>query len=313
MNLEACLPAELRGPSATITKIAAGLSGAGVFRVVANGQTFVLKIASAEIPVSVWRSKVQIQQLASNASVAPRVIHVDESRRAVVTAFVTDQSFPALYSNPATREAALTLLGQTLRRVHDLPLPPGAEGKDPREFLAVMWAGPLSKSTPPAFVRDAVNGILTEEAPVNDRPIVLSHNDVNPTNLAYDGEHLMLMDWDTAGPNDPLYDLAAISVFLGMDDATCQHLVAAHDDAPITALTSRFSYNRRLAAVLCGSMFLHLAQLGGHAGASGTESIESTPSLLEFYQRMRGGSLNIATAEGQWWFGLTLLKCSFGV
>ena len=33
MNLEACLPTDLRGPSTTITRVAAGLSGAGVYRI----------------------------------------------------------------------------------------------------------------------------------------------------------------------------------------------------------------------------------------------------------------------------------------
>ena len=55
MNLEACLPAELRGPATTITRIAAGLSGAGVYRVEAGGQAYVLKVSTDE-PVEAWRS-----------------------------------------------------------------------------------------------------------------------------------------------------------------------------------------------------------------------------------------------------------------
>jgi thiamine kinase-like enzyme len=51
----------------------------------------------------------------------------------------------------------------------------------------------------------------------------VSHNDVNPTNLVYDGENLLLLDWDTAGSNDPFYDLAAISVYLCMDDDSLAH------------------------------------------------------------------------------------------
>ena len=311
MSLEACLPANLRGPSTTITRIAAGLSGAGVYRVEAAGQAFVLKLSAEDEPLTGWRRKLHIQQLAANAGLAPRIIHMDEARRAVVSAFVSDRSFPAFYGDPRTREAALAQLGRTVRRVHELALPPEADSADPREFLATTWSGLVADFALPAFVGDAVRGLLAEEAPARERALVLSHNDVNPTNLAYDGENLLLLDWETAGPNDPFYDLAAISVFLRMDEGTCQRLLAAYDGEPVSALPAPFAYSRRLVAVLCGATFLHLARQSGHPGASGEETLGSTPSLAEFYQRMRAGLLNIATGEGQWWFGLALIRDSF--
>jgi aminoglycoside phosphotransferase (APT) family kinase protein len=313
VNLEACLPADLRGPSTTITRIAAGLSGAGVYRVEAAGKVFVLKIAGEGEPLAAWHRKVHIQQLAANAGVAPPVVHVDEARRAVVSAFVIDRSFPALYWDPRTREAALELLGRTVRRVHELPLPSDADLKDPRELLASTSSRLGADFALPSFVSDAVRRVLTEEAPARERAPVLSHNDVNPTNLSYDGEKLLLLDWDTAGLNDPFFDLAAISVFLRMDEGTCLKLLAAYDGEPVSKLPARFAYNRRLVAVLCGTVFLRMALHGGHAGATGAVTLESAPSLGDVYQRMRAGSLSPATGEGQWGFGLALIKESLAL
>jgi aminoglycoside phosphotransferase (APT) family kinase protein len=310
MNLEACLPADLRGPTTTINRVAAGASGAGVYRVEAAGQAFVLKVTGENEPLASWRQKLHIQQLAASANLAPRVVHVDEARRAVVSAFVADRSFPALYGDPRTHESALALLGRTVRRVHELPLPPDADAKDPREFLTNVWSGLAPGFTLPTFVGDAVERVLTEEAPARERAPVLSHNDVNPTNLVYDGENILLLDWETAGPNDPFYDLAAISVFLRMDEGTCQRLLAAHDGEPVSSLPARFTYNRRLVAVLCGTAFLHLACQRGYAGAAGGETLDSTLSLGDLYQRMQSGSLSLATGEGQWCFGLALVKAS---
>ncbi len=313
VSLEACLPADLRGPTTAITRIAVGNSGAGVYRVEAAGQAFVLKISGEGEALAGWRRKLHIQQLAANAGLAPRVVHADEARRAVVSAFVVDRSFPALFADPRTREAALAQLGRTVRRVHELPLPPDADSKDPRELLTTVWSGLGANFALPTFVGDAVQRMLTKEAPARERAPVLSHNDINPTNLVYDGENLLLLDWETAGPNDPFYDLAAISVFLRMDEATCQRLLAAYDGEPVSSLPARFAYSRQLVAVLCGAMFLHLARHSGHAGATGGETLDSTPSLGEFYQRMRAGSLSPATREGQWWFGLALMKDSFAL
>ena len=308
MNIEACLPTELQGPTTTITRVAAGLSGAGVYRVEAPGRTFVLKVSSEDAPLAEWSRTVHIQQLAGNAGLTPRVIHVDETRRAVVSDFVVDRSFPAFFMDPRTREAALALLGRTLRRLHELPLPPETELKDAREFLVATWSELATNIALPAFVGEAVQRVLAEEAPASERALVLSHNDVNPSNLVYDGENLLLVDWETAGLNDPFYDLAAISVFARMDEETCQRLLAAYNNEPVSTLPARFAYSRRLAAVLCGALLLRVAQRSGHAGATGDETLESTLSLAEFYQRMRTGALNVATAEGQWSFGLALVK-----
>ena len=308
MNLEACLPAKLRGPSATINKVSAGLSGAGVYRVDCPDGAFVLKNSDTGEPIERWRTKLDIQQLASNAQLAPRIVHVDESRRAVVSEFVVDRSFPAFFMNPASRPAALTLLGRTLRRVHDLPLPAGANGRDAREFLASIWAEFANNPSVPAFVRDAVHRELSTAPRPSKRGVVLSHNDVNPTNLVYDGEHLVLLDWDTAGPNDPYYDLAAAAVFFRMDEKTCRELLSAYAGDSVAALPARFVYDRRVVGVLCGAAFLHLARQNGHPGTTGAESLDSTPALGEFYQQMRAGAVSIATGEGQWAFGLALAK-----
>lgn len=313
MSLEACLPVELRGPTTTLTRIAAGASGAGVYRVEAAGQTFVLKIAGESDPIEPWRRKLHIQQAASDAGVAPRIIHADEARRAILSAFVVDRSFPMLYGNPDTRELALVKLGQTIRRVHALPVPPGAKVSDPREFLATLWSTVGTGFPLPSFVGDAVQRRLAEDPPAPERAPVLSHNDVNPTNLAYDGENLLLLDWETAGPNDPFYDLAAISVFLRMDEATCLKLLSAYDGGPVSRLSPRFAYCQRMVAALCGTAFLNVARGGGHAGATGQETLDATPSLMEVYQRMRSGTLNVMAADGRWWFGLALIKASLSL
>ena len=283
---EDCLPAALRG---TITRVSAGLSGAAVYRVDAAGAQYILKISSD----ADWRRKVTIHEHAAAAGVAPPLVHVDEMRRAIVMPLVVDRSFPMLLMTPATRDAAIALLGQTLRRVHDLPLP----DLPPADPLGLLKSLALPRM--PAFAANAVAAILAETPPPPDRALVLSHNDVNPSNLVYDGERLLLLDWNTAAPNDPLFDLATVALFLRMDDATSLRLLAAHDgDAP-AALPPRFRYLRRLVGVLCGAMFLHLA---GH----GSETAE--PERLEaFYQRLRAGQVDLATADGKWAFGLALI------
>jgi thiamine kinase-like enzyme len=315
VTLEGCLPAELRGSETTLTRVAAGLSGAGVYRVEAAGRRFVLKVGNPQEPLERFRSKRAVLERAAAAGLAPRLVHVEEARRAIVSELVVDRSFAALFADSRTRESALLLLGQTLRRLHQLPPPPEAAAVEPRAFLQGLWAATVASGfAVPAFVAQSNERLLSEAAPARERPLVLSHNDVNPTNLVYDGERLLLLDWETAAPNDPYYDLAAISVFLRMDGTTCRRLLAAYDGAPVApaeqGLPAGFIHNQRLAAALCGTTFLHLARHGGHAGATGEETLDATPDLGAVYQRVRSGALSLAGAEGQWAFGLALVQAS---
>lgn len=313
MNLEDHLPPDLKGPTTTITRIAAGMSGAGVYRVEAAGRSFVLKVAAESESADEWRRALQIQRLAADAGLAPRILHVDEAGRAVLTDFVVDRSFATFYRTPSTHEAALALLGRAVRRIHALPVSGDAPLREPRAFLLQIWGGLSADFALPDFARQAIERALAEEPPPRDRALVLSHNDLNPSNLVYDGESIQLLDWAAAGPMDPYYDLATLAVFLRMDDGTCLRLLSAYDDGPVDALPNRFLYLRRLVAALAGTMMLYLARQMKHPGSGGADTLESTPSLGEFYQRMMAGALKIGTAEGQWAFGLSLLKTSLAL
>jgi aminoglycoside phosphotransferase (APT) family kinase protein len=304
-DLQQCLPPSLRGPTTAITRIASGLSGAAVHRVDAGDRAFVLKLARPDESLEHWRRNLATRRAAAGAGLTPDVVHADETHRATVTTFVADRGFPMFWLNPATHDAAVAALGDTLRRLHALP-PGDARPLDAHRLLADV-ASRLADVPFPSFVADAMRLLLVDPPPPAERAAVLSHNDVNPSNLLYDGERILLVDWDVSGLNEPFYDLACIAVFLLMDDDTCRQLLAAHDCAPVTELPARFVYDRRLAAILCGAMMLHLARGRGFVVAA-DQTLAATPSLAEFYMRMRTGAANPGTPEGGWAFGLSLVK-----
>jgi aminoglycoside phosphotransferase (APT) family kinase protein len=310
--LESCLPDSLRDATTTITRVATGFSGAGVHRVDTARGSYILKISAADLPVSEWQRRLAIQRSAAEAGLAPAIVHVNDERRAVVTTFIDDRSFSALFGNPATRAHALQLLGRLLREVHALPVPPGTPRSDARAYLVATWQ-PLvaSRLAVPEWVSTLVQRAV-DETPADEAVLrVMSHNDVNPTNIVLDGDRVVLIDWDMAGANVPFHDLATAAVFFRMDDAACRQMLGACFGDPVAVLPEEFIALRRLVAVLAGVTFLGLAHRGGHAGDTGA-SPSSAMTLAECHARQRAGTLDLASSAGQWAFGLALLLQAVG-
>ncbi|MBV9497349.1 MAG: phosphotransferase [Acidobacteria bacterium] len=302
MDLKALLPERFRDRHVSFTRMSVGMSGASVWRVQVGDESFILKVADPAQCAERWSANLQVLRLVSEAGVAPRIVHVDEERRAVLSVFIEDRSFFSLFANEDSRNGALATLGHTLRRVHDLPSPPEVRFHDPVEFLRDVWSQ-VSSWELPSFVPATVTRMLAETAPRSGRELVLSHNDVNPTNLIYDGRSLFLLDWDAAGLNDPLYDLAAVAVFLRFDDDACRKMIVAHDGASIDSLPETFVYFRRFIAALCGTAMLQVSQ-------TPTSAPNEALSLGDLYAQLRSGEVDVRTPAGQRTFALALLRAS---
>jgi len=238
--------------------------------------------------------------------VAPAIVHVDEAARAIVSVRVAGAPLPAALADPAQRGPAVGSLIAQLRALHRLD----ATDIDERDPLAharkehaaqrmrpgfPVWAAALD----PFF--DAIEAALAR-----DPRRVLSHNDLNPNNVLWDGARAWLVDWEVAGLTHPFYDLAVLAMFLQLDDAVAKGLLAQVEGRPVDAdERAIFAALRQLAALLCGLLFASmvpdLALLPARA-----------PTLAEFYAELRAGTLDLQDQRGQAAFALALLRVGTG-
>ena len=79
--------------------------------------------------------------------------------------------------------------------------------------------------------------------------IVFGHNDLLAANLIDDGERLWLIDWDYAGFNSPLFDLANLATNSQLDASLETALLESYFDGPIAPVT-RLAF----AAMQCASL-----------------------------------------------------------
>ncbi len=89
---------------------------------------------------------------------------------------------------------------------------------------------------------------LLEEA-VGPVSLVFGHNDLLASNFIDDGERLWLVDWDYAGFNSPLFDLAGLASNNELSDLQEKELLEAYFNSPSTA-----ELQRRFSAMKCASL-----------------------------------------------------------
>lgn len=306
--IESLVPESLRPTGTTVTRVNQGQSGAGVYRIEGTAGHFILKRTSADEPLANWTRQLGFQRAAAERGVAPRVVHANADARVVISEAVREVPFAARYHTPDTHADTMQLLGTTIRAMHDIPLAEDTPVAAAMAFLRDMHVAAQSHGPLPVWVEENVNALLTETPPASALANVASHNDLNPSNLIFDGARLMMLDWNTVAANDPYYDLATVSVFLRMDADACRRLLAAYFGTTAeryAELPERFLYARRVAAGLAGIALLHVAGLRGYRGASEI-ALADAPTLVDVYTALRTGTLSMSTGEGQWRLGMAL-------
>lgn len=302
-HLAPLLPEPRVGAVSAIEPIARGLSGARVYAVTSSRGPLILRVQPERADPGLWAQQLVILRRAAERGVAPAIVHVDEAARAIVSARVAGMPLAAALGDPAQRGAMIASIVSQLRALHSLDAT-GIVERDPLAHAHDKHAAERQRPGFPVWA-DAVEPALAaiEAALAPDRRRAVSHNDVNPGNILWDGERAWLVDWEVAGLNHPFYDLATLAMFLQLSGEVAHALLAQQEQRPVDdADRATFDALRRLAALLCGLMFLSLVP-------DLTSLPETAPTLGEVYAGFHTGAHDLQTPRGQGAFALALLRC----
>lgn len=303
-DLARLLPADRFGNLLGVKSFPHGLSGAEVYDVTTDAGSFVVRVL-ADSSLEQWHRRIALLRVVADAKIAPPLVWVDEGARATVSPKISAQLSAAL-GDAAVRPRAIASVVDALARLHRLPTIAFAPA-DPIGTTRALWQEQSAKPGFPVWASPAA-ALIDRAATLLDADPrrVPSHNDMNPTNVLWDGTRAWLADWDEAGLNHPYYDLAVLSMFLRLDDTAALDLLARQEGTrPSREEAETFRALRKLGAILCGMMFFRMA---GDLSSAVPKRLDETPTLLQFYARLFTGEIALRNSLGQAMFGAAMLK-----
>jgi aminoglycoside phosphotransferase (APT) family kinase protein len=296
----------LLGAVESVTPISMGLSGAGVYAITAANGQYVLRVQGEAANDAFWDQQLIILQRAAKRGIAPPIVHVDEKARAVISARVAGVPLPAALANPAQRGSAIADVVARLRTLHAIDAT-GIDDRSAVDYGRAVWQAQRGRAAFPAWASDAgpaFDKIATVLA--RDTRRVVSHNDVNPGNVLWDGTRAWLVDWEVAGLGHPYYDLAAFVTFLGLDAETAHGLLAMQEQSTLDdQARTTFAALRQLVALAVGNVFLSLVP---DLTIVPAPTLPDAPTLADCRAEMRQGALDLQTPRGRAMLGLAFLR-----
>lgn len=307
--LEETLPAEQREaaqraiaaafpgqPVESLVKMTVGLSGAGVYQLVVAGKPYVLRVETNR--GGLWDPERQYacMRTAAEAGVAPTAIFVDPANGIAITAFI--DATPLMQVERGTRCEALA---KTLRTLHATPVFPAAS--DMFAGLDGIWAAARAAQAMPSDTLERFHERFRQVRaayPAPTEPPVSGHNDVNPTNVLFEGERAWLVDWEMAAAADRFFDLATAGHWFCSSDAEETALLSAYfGRQPDEREWARYTLMQHAIRLIQGLVFIMLVARQQPGWRLPVDDLD-IPTLAEFRPRMREA---MGTPDGRAHFG----------
>jgi Ser/Thr protein kinase RdoA (MazF antagonist) len=197
--------------------IAAGNSARSVYRLAAEGRCYVLRLSNSRMTRQQWADEIGYADAAANAGVAPAL----RLSCAELGLLLMDWMEPSLAADP------MSALAASLAALHKCNVE--RRGCDLVEWLDVHQGDALADvhSGP---VREALSKWTELRAICRQGPLPFAtcHQELNPGNVLFSSDRAWLIDWESAGTGDPLYDVACAANWWLWEGAQLERFLSAY-------------------------------------------------------------------------------------
>ena len=288
----------------SIQPITQGGSGALIYRVESNGKPYLLRIERRRDGFDDGGRGYACMRTAAEAGIAPPLIAADSASGVAIMEFRQPQS---LFDYPSGRERLMRDLGALVARLQATPAFPAVG--DYRAILTGMLDTLIASGRFESGLLDehrAALARLTDAYSWDETKTVSSHNDLNPGNIIFDGEHLWLVDWELAFRNDAFIDIANLANYFAPTDELRDALLRSWlGREPDRFVRARLVLARQLVRI--GYACLTLIATAGEPRTVPDGDLRA-PSLAEFHQMLVRGQLRMGSPENMYLYGKVYLN-----
>ena len=264
----------------TFEPLHGGLSGAPVYKLVVDGRAYVLRIILQQSMLDDPVRQLACLRLAAERGIAPPLEYANVELGLSISAFIAHQ--PAIPELKRSDEL-VAHFGGLMRRLHAGPAFPVF--LDAFQMIEGGLAHLAGRGVAlPALTQAALAEFETVRQTLQPHLVTAPcHNDLNPSNVLYDGRRLWLIDWESACAGDPLFDLAGLIGWFVLDARQEATLLRAYfGRAPGELELAKLALMKHVSWWFYAVVFLLLLpdelltnQVGGN-----TELLPSFPELL---------------------------------
>jgi Ser/Thr protein kinase RdoA (MazF antagonist) len=234
-----------------------GMSSAHVHRIVVAGRPYLLRIMMRPEAVNDPVRHFTCLRIAAAAGLAPAVHHTDATAGLSITDFVAGKPLAAM---ERPRAALIDDLGSMVRRLQaGTPFPAFQHYVDGVDQLITQAraAGVLPATAAEVFERYAA---IPAAYPRDPADLVPCHNDLNPTNVLWDGDRLWFVDWEVSSNNDRYVDPAYVCNQFGLNPLEEQRFLnVLWEGAPTPHQLARVHLMRQTCQMFFAAILIRVA------------------------------------------------------
>ena len=222
------------------------------FKVTIDGRNYVLRIAGQGTEEYIDReADEQAARVTAQIGVGAPLVYYDRESGIQVTEFIENS---APMDPEVLRDArAIKLAADAFRRLHTCGTPflnRFSNFEKMGEYLDVLQR--RDARLPNGYFEVKQEAEAVRQAFVKaDIALAPCHNDPAPENLVYTGNRVYIVDWEFAGNNDPMWDLADLSVETDFSEEQDSILLEVYcAGPPPEAMAARLVINKAMAFLL---------------------------------------------------------------